>query len=70
MNCVVTADPLSEIALFPEEDEYSPQITFLDSDLQPEEQVELLEPRQQILEAIETLPSRYRAIVLLRYMIN
>jgi len=57
----------SEIDLFPDEDEYSPLSTFLDSDLLPEEQVELLELRQQILEAIETLPSRYRAIVLLRY---
>ncbi len=57
----------SEIALFSDEDEYSPLSTFLDSDLLPEEQVELLELRQQILEAIETLPSRYRAIVLLRY---
>ena len=57
----------SEIALFPDEDEYSPLITLLDPDLQPEEQVELLELRQQILEAIETLPSRYRTIVLLRY---
>jgi RNA polymerase sigma-70 factor, ECF subfamily len=57
----------SEIVLFPDEDEYSPLTTVLDSDLQPEEQVELQELRQQILEAIETLPSRYRAIVLLRY---
>jgi len=57
----------SEIELFPDEDEYSPLTTALDSDLQPEEQIELQELRQQILEAIETLPSRYRAIVLLRY---
>jgi RNA polymerase sigma factor (sigma-70 family) len=57
----------SEIELFPDEDEYSPLTTVLDSDLQPDEQVELQELRQQILEAIETLPSHYRAIVLLRY---
>jgi len=57
----------SEIALFPDEDEYSPLIMLLDSDPQPEEQVELHELRQQILEAIERLPSRYRSIVLLRY---
>jgi RNA polymerase sigma-70 factor (ECF subfamily) len=57
----------SEIELFPDEDEYSPLTTVLDSDLQPDEQVELQELRQQIRDAIETLPSRYRAIVLLRY---
>ena len=57
----------SEIALFPDEDEYSPRSALLDPDLQTHEQVELLELRQQILEAIETLPSRYRAIVRLRY---
>jgi RNA polymerase sigma-70 factor (ECF subfamily) len=57
----------SEIALVPDGDEYSPLSTLLDPDLQPEEQVELHELRQQILEAIEMLPSRYRPIVLLRY---
>ena len=57
----------SEIALFPDEDEFSPLTTLIDPDLQSDEQVELLELRQQILEAIGTLPSRYRAIVLLRY---
>jgi RNA polymerase sigma-70 factor, ECF subfamily len=57
----------SEIALFPDEYEYSHLITLLDSGPQPEEQVELHELRQQILEAIGTLPSRYRTIVLLRY---
>jgi len=57
----------SEIALFPDEDEFSPLTTIIDPDLQTHEQVELLELRQQILEAIETLPSRYRAIVRLRY---
>ena len=58
----------SEIALFPDGDEYSPLTTLLDPDLQPEEQVELRELRQRLLEAIETLPSRYREIVLLRYI--
>ena len=57
----------SEIALVPDGDEFSPLSTLLDPDLQPEEQVELHELQQQILEAIETLPSRYRTIVLLRY---
>ena len=57
----------SEIALFPDEDEYSPLSTLLDPELQPEEQLELNELREQLLEAIETLPLRYRAIVLLRY---
>ena len=57
----------SEIALFPDEDEFSPLTTIIDPDLQTHEQVELFELRQQILEAIEALPSRYRAIVRLRY---
>jgi RNA polymerase sigma factor (sigma-70 family) len=57
----------SEIELFPDEDEYSPLTTLLDSDLQPDEQVELHELRKLLLEAIERLPSRYQAIVLLRY---
>ena len=56
----------SEIALVPDGDEFSPLTTLLDPDLQPEEQVELHELRQRLLEAIETLPSRYRAVVLLR----
>ena len=49
----------SEIKLFPDEDEYSSHITLIDPDLQSDEQVELLELRQQILEAIETLPTPY-----------
>jgi RNA polymerase sigma factor (sigma-70 family) len=57
----------SEIALVPDGDGFSPLTTLLDPDLQPEEQVVLLELRARVLEAIETLPSRYRAIVLLRY---
>jgi RNA polymerase sigma factor (sigma-70 family) len=57
----------SEIMLFPDGDEFSPLTAILDPDLQPEEEIELQELLQQILEAIETLPLRYRAIVLLRY---
>ena len=41
--------------------------TLPDPDRQPEEQVELCELRGLLLDAIETLPSRYRAVVLLRY---
>lgn len=39
-----------------------------DPDLQPEEQLEQDGLRELLLEAIETLPSRYRAVVLLRYV--
>lgn len=38
-----------------------------DPDLQPEEQVEQYELRQQLLEAIEMLPSHSHAVVLMRY---
>ena len=51
----------------PDEDEFSPLIALLDPDPQPEELVELHELQQQLIEAIERLPSRYRAVVLLRY---
>jgi len=57
----------SEIEPFPDGGEYSFLTTLPDPDRQPEEQVELHELRQRLLEAIETLPSRYRAVVLLRY---
>ena len=57
----------SEIEPFPDEGEYSFLATLPDPDRQPEEQVELRELRELLLEAIETLPLRYRAIVLLRY---
>ena len=56
----------SEIEPFPDEGEYSFLATLPDPDRQPEEQVELRELRELLLEAIETLPSRYRPIVLLR----
>jgi RNA polymerase sigma factor (sigma-70 family) len=57
----------SEIEPFPDGGEYSFLTTIPDQGRQPEEQVELHELRQRLLEAIETLPSRYRAVVLLRY---
>ena len=57
----------SEIASAPDGDEFSSLTTLPDADLQPEEQIELHELRQQLLEAIETLPSHFRAVVLLRY---
>ena len=57
----------SEIEPSPDEGEYSFLITLPDPDRQPEEQVELRELRQRLLEAIETLPSHYRAVVLMRY---
>ncbi len=57
----------SEIEPFPDEGEYSFLATLPDPDRQPEEQVELRELRELLLEAIETLPSRYRAVVLMRY---
>lgn len=56
-----------EIVPVPGEDECEPFATLPDPDLQPEEQVELHELRQQILKAIELLPTRFRAVVLLRY---
>jgi len=58
----------SEIIPEPEGDEFSHLITLLDPDLPPEEQLEQDELRELLLEAIETLPLRYRAVVLLRYV--
>ncbi len=58
----------SEIAPEPEGDEFSHLLTLLDPHLQPQEQYELRELRESILDAIETLPLRYRAVVLLRYV--
>ena len=57
----------SEIEPFPDGGEYSFLITLPDPDPQPEEEVELRELRQLLLDAIETLPSRYRTVVQLRY---
>lgn len=56
-----------EIEPYPDESDYSCLTTLPDPDRQPEEQVELRELRELLLDAIETLPSRYRAVVLLRY---
>jgi RNA polymerase sigma-70 factor, ECF subfamily len=57
----------SEIEPFPDEGEYSFLATLPDPSRQPEEQVELIELRQRILEAIALLPPRVRAVALLRY---
>jgi len=57
----------SEIEPFSEGSEYSFLSMLPDPERQPEEQVELHELRQRILEAIKTLPLRYRTIVQLRY---
>lgn len=57
----------SEIEPFLDGGEYSFLATLPDPDLQPEEQVELHELRQQLLEAIEALPPHFRRVVLLRY---
>ena len=58
----------SEIMPEPQGDELSHLLTLLDPDLLPEEQHELRELRELLLEAIETLPLRYRTVVLLRYV--
>ena len=58
----------SEIEPLPDGSEYSFLATLPDPDSPPEEQVELRELRQRLLEAIETLPLRYRAVVRLRYV--
>jgi len=57
----------SEIEPFPIGGECSFLASLPDPGQQPEEQVELRELRELLLEAIETLPSPYRAVVLLRY---
>jgi len=57
----------SEIEPFPDGGEYSFLASLPDPDRQPEEQVELRELRERLLEAIEMLPSHFRAVVLLRY---
>jgi len=57
----------SEIEPFPDGGEYSFLAALPDPDWLPEEQVELRELRKRLLEAIEALPPRYRAVVRLRY---
>ena len=56
-----------EIEPYPDGSGYSYPTALPDPDRQPEEQLELRELRGLLLEAIETLPSRYRSVVLLRY---
>ncbi len=56
-----------EIEPYPDGRDYLCLTTLPDPDRQPEEQIELRELRGLLLAAIETLPSRYRAVVLLRY---
>jgi len=57
----------SEVGLDSDGDEFSPLLMLPDPDLPLEEQVEQDELRELLLEAIETLPSSYRTVVLLRY---
>ena len=57
----------SEIGEGSDGEELSLLTALPDTAMQPEEQIELSELRQQILEAIELLPPRIRAVVLLRY---
>ena len=58
----------SEIAPELEGGEFSPWLLLSDPELRPQEQVEQDELRELLLEAIETLPLRYRTVVLLRYV--
>ena len=56
-----------EIEPYPDGSDYSHLTALPDPDRLPEEQVELRELRWLLLDAVETLPSRYRAVLLLRY---
>ena len=58
----------SEITPELEGSEFSPLYVLPDAHLPPQEQVEQDELRELLLEAIETLPLRYRTVVLLRYV--
>ena len=58
---------LSEIPSLPNDGDGSPFTMLPDPDRLPEEQAELHELRQVLLEAIKTLPSHTRAVVLMRY---
>lgn len=57
----------SEIGESRDGEELSLLTAIPDTARQPEEQIELIELRQRILEAIDLLPSCIRAVVLLRY---
>ena len=56
-----------EIEPYPDGTDYSHLTMLPDPDRLPEEQVELRELRGLLLDAVETLPWRYRAVLLLRY---
>jgi len=57
----------SELGEVPDGEEFSHLTAFPDPAQQPEEQIELLDLRQRLLEAIEMLPPHIRAVVMLRY---
>ncbi len=57
----------SEIALVSDGVEHSPLLLLPDPNPQPEEQVELRDLRDLLLKAIRKLPSRSRAVVMMRY---
>ena len=57
----------SEVGENSEGEEFSFLVEIPDPERPPEEQVELIELRQHILEAIKQLPVRMSAVVLLRY---
>ena len=57
----------SEIEPFPNDGEYPFLAALADPDWQPTERAERSELRRKLLEAIEALPRRYRAVVRLRY---
>jgi RNA polymerase sigma factor (sigma-70 family) len=57
----------SEMGQEPDGENLSFLTALLDTDRMPEEQLELIELRQRILRALERLPVRIRAVVLLRY---
>ena len=57
----------SELGEVQDGEEFSHLTALPDPARQPEEQVELIELRQRLLEAIEKLPPPHRAVVMLRY---
>ncbi len=57
----------SELGDVPDGEEFSHLAALPDPERQPDEQVELLELRQRLLEAIAMLPPPHRAVVMLRY---
>src|ERR1700730_8134983 len=61
------AIPFSQIEAVEEEEELSPLTILPDTDPLPEEMAERKELKQLLHEAINGLPPKYRAVVLLRY---